>query len=106
MMFSRMSSFVTGFLTFVVVLFRLKEKYKNNKTMFDTEEGKRKDGKEYFIDLFFVFLFVLLMMINKQAITAAKALVLSFKACRSFMNMQFSPQKFSGQTHRYLKRGS
>jgi hypothetical protein len=43
---------------------------------------------------------VLLMMINKQAITAAKALVLSFRACRSFMNMQFSPQKFSGQTHR------
>lgn len=46
------------------------------------------------------------IMINKQAITAAKALVLSFRACRSFMNMQFSPQKFSGQTHRYLKRGS
>lgn len=46
------------------------------------------------------------MMINKHAITAAKALVLSLRACRSFMNSQFSPQKFSGHTQRYLKRGS
>lgn len=45
-------------------------------------------------------------MINKHAITAAKALVLSFRACLSFINSQFSPQKFSGQTHRYRKRGS
>lgn len=38
--------------------------------------------------------------------TAAKALVLNFNACRSFRNSQLSPQYESGQMHLYLNRGS